>query len=332
MHTARIDWARDYSGLRVADLLALDDLTLAAFDPLAINLIVAREISSLADLDIPDYQSIVNSWTDDFRHRYLPRWETCFHEAPEDFQNDINFFRLGMICQYLDLVVRVKYKPELRDAKQVSYIDPSDLFLNGLIDTREGTCGNMSALHVAIGWRMSWPVSLACVGSHFICRYDDGQTQYNIEATQTGDGGWSSRTDDRYAAEEDLPPLALECGSDLRAVRPREMLGAFVGLRARHLQDLAKHCGERSMFYDAERDWLLARHLFPTNRSLFKQSFYSNLLRGGDLFETNEPNHPINFGAWAQELWAAAPSPSQTTYEDVADHAILAITESLLGR
>jgi hypothetical protein len=75
-------------------------------------------------------------------------------------------------------------------------------------------------------------VSLACVGPHYICRYDDGATVHNIEATETGRGGFSSQTDEYILAKHKLPALAQACGSDLRSVTPREMLGLFLGLRA----------------------------------------------------------------------------------------------------
>jgi hypothetical protein len=32
----------------------------------------------------------------------------------------------------------------------------------------------MAALHLALGWRLGWPVSLAVVGWHVILRFDNG--------------------------------------------------------------------------------------------------------------------------------------------------------------
>ena len=97
----------------------------------------------------------------------------------------------GLVCQYLELEVGIQYNRDQRESQRVLYTNPSDLFLNGVLDTREGTCGNMAALQLAFGWRLGWPVSLACVNSHFILRFDDGQTTYNIEATQSGQGASS---------------------------------------------------------------------------------------------------------------------------------------------
>lgn len=109
------DWTRDYSNLETRHLVAMTEAELATVDPLAINLVVAKGIDSLADLDVAHYQAIVNSWANDFKNRCLPYWEQFYHEAPEDFRNDLRFFRLGMICQYLDLEVGISYHPDQKD-------------------------------------------------------------------------------------------------------------------------------------------------------------------------------------------------------------------------
>ena len=118
----------------------------------------------------------------------MPGCEAKYYESPRDWKDDIRFFRLGVLCWYVVEVLGVKYREDHRDVKSVLYTNPSDLFLNGIMDTRRGTCGNMAALHVAVAWRLGWPVSLACVRSHLICRYDDGHVTHNIEATQAGSG------------------------------------------------------------------------------------------------------------------------------------------------
>ena len=150
------------------------------------------------------------------------------------------------------------------------------------MDSKRGTCGNMAALHVAIGWRLGWPVSLSCVGSHLICRYDDGKVTHNIEATQTGAGGFSSRSDARYIEEYRIPPKAVQIGSDLRALKPREMLGIFVGMRARHFRDIGS-------WPEADQDYCLARYLFPNNQRLFLSGTEIALNRKDDLFDYPGP-------------------------------------------
>ena len=308
----RIDWDRDYSSLTLGQLLAMQPNELAAVDPLAMNLIVAKGIPALAHIEIRCYQDIVNGWVTDFAHRCLPRWESYFYETPQEFDNDIRYFRLGMVCQYLELDVGIQYNRDQRESQRVLYTNPSDLFLNGVLDTREGTCGNMAALQLAFGWRLGWPVSLACVNSHFILRFDDGRTIYNIEATQSGYGGFKSDPDEYLIATKKLPAIAITSGSDLRALRPHEVLGSFIGLRARHLQDVGKHEHDVTKFVESEPDWLLARHLFPTNRALYASQMAVSMIRGDRLFAAGEPGHPENAAGRLNESRRASVGSGRT--------------------
>lgn len=298
----QIDWKRDYSLLNLDTLVALRPAELAAIDPLVMNLVVAKDIPLLADLDIRHYQETVNGWATDFTQRCLPRWEPYFHKAPQDFANDIRFFRLGMACQYLDMEVGIQYNKDQREVQSVLYTNPSDLFVNGVIDTHEGTCGNMAALHVAFGWRLGWPVSLACVNSHYILRFDDGNTVYNIEATQFGNGGFQSDPDEYLIEIKNLSPIAIQCGSDLRALRPHEVLGSFVGLRARHIQDVGMHNGDETKILESERDWLLARQLFPSNRVIYRNQMAVSSMRGDLLFDPHEIGHPNSYAQCLDEI------------------------------
>ena len=302
-----VDWNRDYSKMTLGDLLAMPEEELATVDPLAMNLLVAKGIPELARLDISEYQATVNAWTGDFRRRCLPQWEPFFYESPQDFRNDIRYFRLGMICQYLDLEIGIGYNLEQRTQKKILYTNPLDLFLNGILDTKQGTCGNMSALHVAMGWRMGWPVTLACAGSHYICRYDDGKTIFNIEATDTGGGGWASPTDKEYIKNHKIPPRAVATGSDLRALRRQEMLGVFVGLRARHLQDVGKSRQSEPLMLRSDRDWLLAQWLFPYGRIAYRNGMAISAIRGEELFHPHEVGHPLSFIEFLSNIFHGGP-------------------------
>jgi len=292
---SELDWNRDYSQFSIWKALDCSDAELAAIDPLALNLVVARRIQSLSTIDICYYQRIVNDLAIDFRDRCLPEWEPFFFQNPDDFHNDLDFFRFGMLAQYLDTVAGVKYRSDQRHVTEFEYVNPSDLFLNGILDTMEGTCGNMSALNVAIAWRLRWPVSLACIGSHFVSRFDDGNRVYNLETTDTGRGGWSAPGDARLIERDSISLSAIECGSDLRALTHREMPGCFVGLRARHFFDLGYSHNDDQKVLESEQDWLLARSLFPSHRVTYRNQMAVTALRGAECFSSSEIGHPISF-------------------------------------
>ena len=279
---------------KAEDLVARSNEELARVDPAEMNLLVAKGLASLADTDIPLYQAILDDWAGQIAER-LPSAEVAFRKTPQDWKNDIRFFRLGMVCWYVDEVLNIRYREDQRTLKRVRYTDPSDLFLNGVIDTRHGTCGNMATLHVALCWRLGWPASLACVGSHYICRFDDGEVTHNIEATKTGGGGFHSHPDEYYLKEYQLPHKAITCGSDLRAVTSREMLALFFGARGRHLENM-------DHYEEAERDYLLARYLFPRNRHLYVSQNQTSIQCSLELLEPGEKGHPTELVTWLQEV------------------------------
>src|SRR5439155_15895704 len=107
---------------------------LGRLDPLEMNLAVAKDIPSLAGLDIGRYRAAADHWAAEVR-KALPAAEAEFHKTPQDWKNDINFFRLGLLCWYVDEVLGIRYREDQKDLEQVFYADPSDLFLTGVMDT-----------------------------------------------------------------------------------------------------------------------------------------------------------------------------------------------------
>jgi hypothetical protein len=288
--------------------LGLSDEELSAIDPVVMNLAVAKGIPALADLDIGRYVGLVDQWAAEIR-ALLPDAEIRFARNPAPWNNDPDLSRLGLVAWYLGEVLRVEYREDQRDLERVLYTDPTDLFLNGVMDTRRGTCGNMVLLFVVLARRLGWPVSLACVGPHFIARFDDGQKVLNVEATVSGDGRGLSSPPDRYFVHERskgrIPQRAVDCGSDLRGLTPREMLAVFFGARARHLENV--HC-----FGDAERDYLVARYLFPRNRQLYINQNQVSVQNSMDLFDPGEKGHPIELATWLRQVVEVAPWTRRT--------------------
>jgi len=302
--------SRSSSGLvghrTVAQLVALSDAELERADVVEMNIAVAREIPGLENLNYDKYGRTVDAWAEQLE-AWLPTVEHGFYQDPGRYHNDVSFFRLGMLAQFLDQSIGITYVEEQKQAQiearktgrkaEVAYTDPGQLLLHGLIDTKRGTCGTMPALHVAVGRRLGWPVGLACAGSHYVCRYDDGQVHYNIEATDTGRGGFAAGSDQDYIEKEGVSRKAIAVGSDLRKLSGREMLGVFVQARARHFADT----GRAEL---AARDYALAHTLFPNSREVYI-GLVGNLMPVGEkLFARSEHGHPLSLAAYLSGLYA----------------------------
>ncbi|MGF1633904.1 MAG: transglutaminase family protein [Phycisphaerae bacterium] len=279
-------------------LLALAEPQFEAVDLVIANLAVARGIDGCGALDIARYVRAVDEWTGFFR-RQLPGLEQMFRATPEKWKGDIRFFRIGMLQGFLGHKIGIRYIESHKHAKEVWYNDPGQLFLHGLIDTRQGTCGNMAALHVAMCRRLGWPVSLACADGHLLSRFDDGEVVYNIEATADHPGAFASDPDDYYIERFRLPQRAIACGSDLRRLTMRQMIGVFLQLRARYHHDIG-----RSSLCDS--DLCLTRVLFPNYRRAYIASMAPMIQVGRRLFNNDELGHPSSL---AESLGLGTPSP-----------------------
>jgi hypothetical protein len=254
-------------GESLTSLKNCSDDVLAQVDPLLLNLAVARAIPMMCRLDIASYQQQAETWGVELR-KFLREAEEQFYRSPGEWKHDLAFFRLGVMCWYVDEILGVRYREDQRDLIEVAYTDPNDLFLTGVMDTRQGTCGSMATLHVALAWRLGWPVSLACAGWHVFCRYDNGVLQHNIEATNNGQGGFHSHPDTYYRVRYNVPDGAIKSGSDLASLRPRQLLGWFVALRGRHWEDVGEMRRAQSDYGSAlglfPESWLLQRKFAET--------------------------------------------------------------------
>jgi hypothetical protein len=269
------------------ELISRSDTELAKLDPLVMNLLVAKGIPAQADLAVAGYQQQADCWAAEVQ-RCLPWAEAQFRETPQAWKGDLAFLRLGVLCWYVDEVLGIRYREDQKDLMAVAYTDPADLFLHGVMDSRRGTCANMPTLHVALAWRLGWPVALVCARWHLLCRYDDGKVAHNIEATNNGRGVFHSHPDAYYRQKYGIGEEAVRSGSDLTVLRPRKLLGLFVSLRARHFEDLG-------CLHEARADYALAASLFPNNlRFRVKAADLTSAFQyGGSL--------PPGFRSWSRD-------------------------------
>src|SRR5438067_9117671 len=108
----------------LGDLVGRPNKYLHDVDPLEMNLLVAQTLPALADLEIEPYQRQADEWAADFQQR-LPGFEAEFRKTPQDWKNDIRFFRVGGLCWYVAEVLGVRYREDQRERTEILYTDPS---------------------------------------------------------------------------------------------------------------------------------------------------------------------------------------------------------------
>jgi regulator of sirC expression with transglutaminase-like and TPR domain len=200
-------------------ILHLDDATLNKIDVARVNLLVAREL--FPDLDAGAYCAALDRLAEDARR---------FAALGGGDRNDPDYcIRALNTALYRHQGFRYA---ELGGAKDAAafHRDPRNLFLNGVLDRKQGTCISMPVLYIAVADRLGYPVRGVNANDHFFCRWDDGRAVSNIEATS--EGGWSA--DEDYIRDMKVTPGQIRSGAAMRSLTRRELIGNFFFARAAH--------------------------------------------------------------------------------------------------
>ena len=117
-------------------------------------------------------------------------------------------------------------------------LNPAELFMHGLLQSRRGYCMNLSLLYLIVGDRLNLPLHGVALPNHFFVRYDDGKYRANIEATQDG-----ATFPDSFYRERFLQDFSGDPSYFLANLDKKQTLGAYfnnVGMvmfRARRADD-----------------------------------------------------------------------------------------------
>jgi regulator of sirC expression with transglutaminase-like and TPR domain len=117
---------------------------------------------------------------------------------------------------------------------------PENRYLNGILDTKKGSCVTMPLLYLAIAQRLGYPVYPVNVPYHLFLRYvDPTLEQKNIEAT----GGGGFIPDDEYKAVLQISKKSIKTGAYLRTLSYHELVAHLIvqnaimwGLRGEHMR------------------------------------------------------------------------------------------------
>lgn len=247
------------SGLTAEDLARMPDAELARLDPIVVNLIVARGIPGLEQLDIAKHVRTVDGWAAEIKAG-LDATEPA-ERSTELYRHDPDLWRVGgMSVALAGRRFGIAYT-----ADNLDLADPTQTFVHGVLDTRRGTCSSMPVLYLGIAHRLSWPLKAVVSGDHMWTRWDDGRPggkRFNIEATSAKAGGsqgsFNSLTDEQIAEWLETPRERIASGSDFATLSPRQTLAIY-------LQARAAYWWKSGQDHKAQADITLANQLFPKN-------------------------------------------------------------------
>ena len=99
-------------------------------------------------------------------------------------------------------------------------VNPAELFLHGLLQTRRGYCMNLSLLYLILGERLNLPLVGVPLPNHFFVRYDSPEYRVNIEATEGGAAYPDSFYEQRFGVTKDSQYFLTNLGK-------KQTLGAY---------------------------------------------------------------------------------------------------------
>ncbi len=143
------------------------------------------------------------------------------------------------------------------------YADANNIFLAGLMRTKQGSCVSMPLIYLVIGQRFGFPVHLVAIGKHYFIRWEEPGFRMNIETTIT-ERACLTPDDSVYMDDEGITREQLK-GSDLRNLTNREVVGHFFFARACHWVMRTPKCRSQS-WMDISR----AFHLSPDDTAITK--------------------------------------------------------------
>ena len=200
----------------LAELLALSPESLEKVDVARIDLLCAEGLNGSENLDVELCVNALDAWARDVEDE-TKRNQHLFDEHPERFKNSLAYYRMAMLATVLVQDLKIQYSkerlkqldrnghlPKVDDEEKKFFGDSKDVFIHGLLGGNHyGTCASMPYLYVAIGRRLSYPVTLAATSSHCYLRYEEGNGKhFNIEATEHR--AFLTPSDDEYKNQPEL--------------------------------------------------------------------------------------------------------------------------------
>jgi hypothetical protein len=250
----------------VQQMLLMSDADLGRYHAADLNTLVAREAGVPADLVV--VHSTIAEWAKKLRPINTPTVGLAASTQTEAFWTQV----VADLQRQMEIKI-VKAAATSKEAK--------DLFLAAALQEKRFTPNTLPLLLESISREWGQPLALAADNDRLVCRLQSpGGSAANLVFDEKGA---ANPSDQQLIRLHGIPAQALKNGSDLQPLTNRQLLAWFLGQRSGvflNAGDLVK----------AEADLLLARTVFPENRSLF--------LRMTQLMERRGPQ-VLGATAWA---------------------------------
>ncbi len=201
------------------------------------NLLCAEGLRGAEDLNVSNSLAMLDGLAQRVKFetdRHLYR----YRDKPAEFNRSEGYFRMMMLATVLQEDVGIRYNParanapserEL-EANDQFFADASDVFIHGLARPNGlGTCSSLPVFYAAIGRRLGYPLKLVRAKAHLFVRWDEGDRNFNFEATAVGG---VAHPDDHYRTWPfPFTPEEEQTESYLKPLTPVQELATFLTIR-----------------------------------------------------------------------------------------------------
>ena len=116
---------------------------------------------------------------------YYKTIDTLVARVREDFKNSLKpARRVEILRNAIHKGFRFRYTEQVDE--QGLPLNSEELFLHGLLETRNGYCMTLSLIYLIVGEKLNLPLYGVALPNHFFVRYDSPEYKVNIETTQGG--------------------------------------------------------------------------------------------------------------------------------------------------
>jgi Transglutaminase-like superfamily len=194
------------------------------------NWLIASEIPEFRDMTRGSYFAQLDDMTEQVRAGMEKMQDDGYGGTdPNDPKTKCRRFCSAIIGLHFDYAEEFRQEDISPAQSKALYENPGNIFLAGLMRTRQGSCVSMPLIYLVIGQRLGLPIHLVAIGKHFFIRWDEPGFRVDIETTSTRKIAWTA--DDSVCLDIEGMKRDQLRGSDLRNLSNREVVGELFFIR-----------------------------------------------------------------------------------------------------
>ncbi len=206
---------KEYAGQSIEDILSLPENEISLC---IATLVLAKDF--YPDMKVETFLHVLDYMAKRFKY-YFGDYTT-----PEERIGALNSFiyRKG----YWNDEITFTYTEDVNPTNEIN-----NMFINGYLATKKGSCITMPMLYLLIGEKLGWPIYPVAAPRHFFARYiTDEFTTINSELNIETTSGGIIYPDKAFINDMSIPEKAIENGVYMKTLTKKEYIASLLSMSA----------------------------------------------------------------------------------------------------